>query len=75
LVAHGVTPGSVGVNRRNLKDPDGKFLVQEKSKAGGNNAGGWVDGTWPHPTSNRIEEKNTFSMTEGELLASCGICK
>ena len=75
VVAHGADPASAGLNRTNTKDPGGKFLVRELVKAGLQKGGGWVDYKWPNPTNNKIEDKSTFSLAEGNLIIGCGIYK
>jgi cytochrome c len=75
VVAHGANPASAGLNRFNVKDPDGKFLVREMVQAGQRKGGGWVDYKWPNPTNNRVEDKSTFSLAEGNLVVGCGIYK
>jgi signal transduction histidine kinase len=75
VVAHGANPASTGLNRFNVKDPDGKYLVREMVKAGQQKGGGWVDYKWPNPTNNRVEDKSTFSLAEGNLIVGCGIYK
>jgi cytochrome c len=73
VVAHGANPASAGLNRTNVKDPDGKYLVREMVKAGQQKGGGWVDYKWPNPTNNKVEDKSTFSLAEGSLVVGCGI--
>ncbi len=75
VVAHGANPGSAGLNRKDIKDPDGKYLVREMVKVGKQKGGGWVDYKWPNPTNGKIEEKSTFSLAEGDLILGCGIYK
>ena len=75
VVAHGANPGSAGLNRKDVKDPDGKFLVREMVKAGLQKGGGWVDYKWPNPTNQKVENKSTFSLAEGDLVVGCGIYK
>jgi signal transduction histidine kinase len=75
VVAHGANPASTGLNRFNVKDPDGKFLVREMVQAGQRKGGGWVDYKWPNPTNNKVEDKSTFSLAEGNLIVGCGIYK
>jgi len=75
VVAHGANPGSAGLNRKDIKDPDGKFLVREMVKVGRQKGGGWVDYKWPNPTTGKVEDKSTFSLAEGDLVVGCGIYK
>ena len=75
VVAHGANPASAGLNRTNVKDPDGKYLVREMVKAGQQKGGGWVDYKWPNPNNYKVEEKSTYSLAEGNLVVGCGIYK
>jgi cytochrome c len=75
VVADGNNPGAIGLNRTNVKDPDGKFLVREMVQAGQQKGGGWVDYKWPNPTSNKVENKSTYSLAEGSLVVGCGYFK
>jgi cytochrome c len=75
VMAHGSNPGSAGLNRKDVKDPDGKFLVREMVKVGKQKGGGWVDYKWPNPTNGKVEDKSTYSLAEGDLVVGCGIYK
>ena len=72
VVAEGNNTAAVGLNRTNVKDPDGKFLVREMVKAGQQKGGGWVDYKWPNPTTNKVQDKSTFSLAEAGIVVSCG---
>ena len=75
VVAEGNNTAAVGLNRTNVKDPDGKFLVREMVKAGQQKGGGWVDYKWPNPTTNKVQDKSTFSLAEAGIVVSCGYFK
>jgi cytochrome c len=73
VVAEGNNPGAVGLNRTDVKDPDGKYLVREMVKAGQQKGGGWVDYRWPNPTNNnKVESKSTYCLAEGGIVLGCG---
>jgi signal transduction histidine kinase len=64
-VGHGANDKLVGKNLIDLKDPDGKLLVQEL-RAMAQKGGGWVEYEWPHPQTKKIESKISFvRKTEG----------
>jgi signal transduction histidine kinase len=75
VVAHGANPASAGLNRKDVKDPDGKYLVREMVRIGKQKGGGWFDYKWPNPTTYKVEDKTTFSLAEGDLVVGCGIYK
>jgi cytochrome c len=65
-VAHGARPALIGKNLLDIKDQDGKYLIQsmiEITKDGGT---GWVDYKWPDPLTNKIEDKSAFVAKLGE---------
>jgi cytochrome c len=74
-LAFGMNPAAAGTNRWNLKDPDGKFIIQEIIRAGQKKGGGWIDYKWPNPTTGKVEEKTSFCMAEGDITMGCGIYK
>jgi signal transduction histidine kinase len=75
VVAEGNNTSALGLNRTNVKDPDGKFLVREMVKVGQQKGGGWVDYKWPNPTNNKIESKSTYCLAEGGIVVGCGYFK
>lgn len=70
-------PAGVGQSVINVKDPDGKLLVQEIIKLAKDPGEGWVEYRWMNPTSNRIEPKVTYvkRVPGQELIAYVGIYK
>jgi signal transduction histidine kinase len=64
-VGHGANDKLVGKNLIDLKDPNGKPLIQEL-RATAQKGGGWVEYDWPHPQTKKIESKISFvRKTEG----------
>ncbi len=64
-VGHGANDKLVGKNLIELKDPNGKPLIQEL-RATAQKGGGWVEYDWPHPQTKKIESKVSFvRKTEG----------
>jgi len=75
ILAHGSEPNLVGVNRLNVKDPDGKQYVKENLAIGQKKGGGWSDYKRMNPDTKKIEHKTTFVLAEDGLLVGCGIYK
>ncbi len=59
-VAHGANDKLVGKNLIEMKDPNGKLLIQalRDAAAGG---GGWVEYEWPHPETKKLEGKISYA--------------
>jgi signal transduction histidine kinase len=74
-LAFGMNSAAAGTNRWNVKDPDGKFIVQDIIRAGQKKGGGWIEYKWPNPTTGKVEEKLSFCMSEGDIYMGCGIYK
>jgi TRAP-type uncharacterized transport system substrate-binding protein len=73
-VANGVTPAVRGRNLHDLKDQDGKFLVQEFVKIANNPPGhGWSDYRWLNPVTGTIEDKSAFIERMGDYLVGVGV--
>jgi signal transduction histidine kinase len=65
----------VGVNRWDLKDPDGKFFIREIVATAKNKGKGWVDYKYPNPQSGKVDQKTSYvEMFEGAIIGS-GIYK
>lgn len=58
-VGHGANDKLVGKNLIELKDPNGKPLIQEL-RAMAQKGGGWVEYDWPHPQTKKIESKVSY---------------
>jgi cytochrome c len=71
-VSHGANAALIGKDLINLKDTDGKLLIQElvstKDTA-------FVDYKWPHPITKKIEMKTTYVVRVGEYLVGVGAYK
>jgi len=75
VMAHGARPNLVGVNRWNVKGPDGVFNVQEIVNTGQRKGGGWVDMKVENPETHHVEQKTSFCLAEGDLVLGCGVYK
>lgn len=70
-------PAGEGQSVINVKDADGKMLVQEILKTAKENGEGWVDYRWLNPASNRIEPKISFvkKVPNQDWVAYVGVYK
>ena len=73
-LANGANAKLIGKNVTDMRDADGKYLIQDILKVG--KAGqGWVDYKWPNPVSKLIEGKATYVERVGDLVIGCGYYK
>jgi len=72
-VAHGARPALIGKNLMNLKDQDGKYIIQEMVKLSQGPGNGWVDYKWPNPITNKIEDKSSYVEKMGDYFVGVGI--
>ncbi|MFN7855209.1 MAG: cache domain-containing protein [Acidovorax sp.] len=73
-VAHGANDKLVGKNLIELKDPNGKPLIQELRDTA-KKGGGWVEYDWPHPQTKKIESKVSYTrmMTNFDGFVGVGV--
>jgi len=64
-----------GVNRLNVKDPDGKQYIKENLAVGQKKGGGWSDYKRMNPDTRKIEQKTSFCLADSGLVVGCGIYK
>ena len=75
-VANGVTPAVRGKNLLDLKDQDGKFMIQEFVKiASTPPAHGWSDYRWLNPVTKTIEDKSAYIERMGNYFVGVGVYK
>jgi TRAP-type uncharacterized transport system substrate-binding protein len=73
-VANGVTPAVRGKNIIDLKDQDGKFIIQEFVRiATTPPEHGWIDYRWLNPVTNTIEDKSAYIARMGDYFVGVGI--
>ena len=73
-VANGVTPAVRGKNLIDLKDQDGKFMIQEFVRTASNPPGhGWVDYRWLNPVTKTIEDKSAWIERMGYYFVGVGV--
>ena len=75
VLAHGAEANLLGVNRLNVKDPDGKQYIKENLAVAQKKGGGWSDYKRMNPETRKIEEKTSFCLAEGGIVVGCGIYK
>lgn len=64
-----------GVNRIDLKDPDGKFIIREFIATAKGKGKGWVDYKYPNPQTNKIEQKTSYVVLHEGFVIGAGIYK
>lgn len=75
-VAHGARPVLIGKNLISLKDQGGKYLIREMIDLANGPGAGWIDYKWPHPTTDKIEDKSSYVERMGdEYFVGVGIYK
>jgi uncharacterized protein len=73
-VANGVTPAVRGKNLIDLKDQDGKFLIQEFIRIASTPPGhGWSDYRWLNPVTKTIEDKTAYIERMGNYYVGVGV--
>jgi cytochrome c len=70
-------PASIGQNVINLRDADGRSLIQDIVKVAREKGEGWTEYRWINPVSNRVEMKLTYvkRVADKDIAASIGIYK
>ncbi|MBP2301639.1 cache domain-containing protein [Azospirillum picis] len=68
-------PAGVGQSVINVKDPDGRFVVQDVLAVAKDKGEGWVEYRWLNPASNKIEPKVSYvkRIPGQDLVAYVGI--
>jgi signal transduction histidine kinase len=74
-LAHGFNPKMVGKNMLDLKDPDGKAFIKERSEQAKSRDQFWVDYRYINPATKQIGNKSMYTEKVGDLLVSCGVYK
>src|SRR5262245_33669340 len=74
--ANAVTPAITGKNIWDIKDQDGKFIVQEMVAIARDKGGGWIDYRWVNPVTKTIEDKSAYFERLGgtaDYFVACGV--
>jgi len=74
-LAHGFNPKMVGKSMLDLKDPDGKPFIRERSEQARMHDQFWIDYKYINPTTKQIGAKSMYTEKVGDLLVSCGVYK
>src|SRR3984893_16686795 len=75
-VANGVTPAVRGKNLLDLKDQDGKFMIQEFVKIASTPPGhGWSDYRSLNPVTKSIDDKSAYIERMGNYFVGVGVYK
>jgi signal transduction histidine kinase len=74
-LAHGFNPKMVGKNMIDLKDPDGKPFIKERSELAKTKDQFWIDYKYINPATKQIGNKSMYTEKVGDLLVSCGVYK
>jgi uncharacterized protein len=75
-VANGVLPAVRGKNLLDLKDQDGKFMIQEFVRTASTPPGqGWVDYRWLNPITKTVEDKSAWIERMGDYFVGVGVYK
>lgn len=69
------TGALVGKNRIDMKDPDGKMVIQELLKVANTKGKGWVDYKYPDPSDNKVKGKSSYVELFEGLIIGAGIYK
>lgn len=73
-VANGVTPAVTGKILIDLKDQDGRFIIQEFIKTAANQPGhGWIDYRWLNPVTKTVEDKSGYIARMGNYFVGVGV--
>lgn len=73
-VANGVTPAVTGKNLIDLKDQDGRFIIQEFVKIATSQPGhGWIDYRWLNPVTKTVEDKSGYIARMGNYFVGVGV--
>ncbi len=75
VLPHGAEANLLGVNRMNVKDPDGKQYIKDLLAVGQKKGGGWSDYKRMNPDTRKIEQKTSFCLAESGIVVGCGIYK
>ena len=74
-LAHGANPKMVGKNLLNMKDNEGKPMIQEMVKVAKEKGSGWVDYKWPNPVTKAVEAKSGYVERVDDILVGSGVYK
>lgn len=73
VLAHGADAALKGLNRMNVKDPDGVQYVKAQIAAGQQKGGGWVAFKRLNPATRKIEAKTSYCLAADGVVVFCGV--
>jgi signal transduction histidine kinase len=75
--AHGVSEKLVGKDLLAVKDPTGREWIKEMITVGNTKGQGWVEYTWQHPDSKKVEDKISYvrKINGADLIVGVGVYK
>ena len=59
-LANPMSPGLVGQNHMELKDPNGKYFIKECIDIAKTKGGGWVEYSWVNPATKKVQPKKAW---------------
>jgi cytochrome c len=74
-LAHGFNQKMIGKNMLDLKDPDGKAMVKDRSEMAKTKEEFWMDYKFSDPITRTLKQKSMYSQRSGDLIINCGIYK
>jgi signal transduction histidine kinase len=74
--AHGINDKMVGKNMLGMKDANGREYIKDMVSVA-NKGSGWVDYAWPHPETNKAEEKSSYlrKLPNSDIFVGVGAYK
>jgi cytochrome c len=74
-VAHGNNPKMVGKDLSQMKDANGKTIIQDFLELANTKGAGWVEYSWPNPVTKNVEAKSSYIVKVDDILLGAGIYK
>jgi cytochrome c len=74
-VAHGNNPKMVGKDLSQMKDANGKTIIQDFIELVNKKGTGWVEYSWPNPVTKNVELKSSYIVKVDDILLGAGIYK
>jgi cytochrome c len=74
-LAHGANQKMIGKDLIDLKDPDGKPFVRERTEIAKAKGSGWQDYKFNNPLTKKIEPKSQYFEKTGDIIVACGFYK
>lgn len=74
-LAHGNNPKMVGKDLSQMKDANGKTIIQDFIELGKSKGAGWVEYSWPNPITKNVELKTSYIVKVDDMLLGAGVYK